>query len=32
VFGDSVDVRTMAAYLPSQPHDANSGEVYAILV
>jgi FkbM family methyltransferase len=32
VFGDWVDVRTMAAYLRSLPHDANSGDVYAVLV
>jgi FkbM family methyltransferase len=32
VFGDWVDVHTMAAYLRSLPHDANSGDVYAILV
>jgi FkbM family methyltransferase len=32
VFGAWVDARTMAAYLRSLPHDANSGDVYAILV
>ena len=32
VFDDWVDVRTMAAYLRSLPHDANSGDVYAVLV
>jgi hypothetical protein len=32
VFGDWVDVHTMAAYLRSLPHDANSGDVYASLV
>jgi hypothetical protein len=32
VLGGWVDVRTMAAYLRSLPHDANSGDVYAVLV
>jgi FkbM family methyltransferase len=32
VFGTWVDGRTMAAYLRSLPHDANSGDVYAVLV
>jgi hypothetical protein len=31
VFGNSVDAGTMRRYLRDLPHDANSGDVYAVL-